>query len=84
MNIENFRETFIAHARDEIKSIISQSKIKGEFNSSVFNEKLEIIWSEAQINGLTEYEFATIVEEVIPTQIDNIIFPFNNDIPLAA
>ncbi|MFG1499731.1 hypothetical protein ABMA70_05925 [Halobacteriovorax sp. XZX-3] len=84
MNIENFRETFIAHARDEIKSIVSQSKIKGEFNCNVFNEKLEIIWSEAQINGLTEDEFATIVEEVIPTQIDNVIFPFSNDIPLAA
>lgn len=84
MNIENFRETFIAHARDEIKSIVSQSKIKGEFNCDVFNEKLGIVWSDAQINGLTEDEFSTLVSEIIPTHFEKVIFPFSDDIPLAA
>lgn len=84
MNIENFRETFIAHARDEIKSIVSQSKIRGEFNSDIFNEKLVMIWSDSQINGLTEDEFSTLVEEIIPTHFEKVEFPFTEDIPLAA
>lgn len=82
MNIESFRETFIAHARDEIKSIVSESKFKGEFDSTVFSEKLEIIWSEAQINGLTEDEFCTIVAEIIPTHYESVVFPYS--IPFAA
>ncbi len=84
MNIESFRETFIAHARDEIKTIVSASKVNGEFDCGIFSEKLEIIWSEAQINGLTEDEFSCIVEEVIPVHFENVTLPYTYDIPLAA
>ena len=83
MNIENFRETFIAHARDEIKILVSSSKIKGEFDCTVFNEQLLMIWSEAQINGLTEFEFTTIIEEVMPAHFESVILPYHS-YPMAA
>lgn len=84
MNIDNFKQTFFNYSRIELQELYKASEIEGKFKVTLFNQNLSNAWRTAQMNGLSEIEFASIVQDIVTMDYDSIIFPFYEQTARAA
>lgn len=77
MQKDNFKQTFLNEARNEVQGIYLETTVDGDFNSDLFSEKLTQIWTAASLNGLDEFEFVSLVEDIINKDAQEIYYPFS-------
>ena len=84
MDIDNFKQTFLNQCRQELKDIYLESEKEGKFIPKLFNDKLVNVWLAASMNGIDEYDFSYLVQDVIQKHITSVTFPFDYEQPMAA
>ncbi|MFG1499729.1 hypothetical protein ABMA70_05915 [Halobacteriovorax sp. XZX-3] len=84
MQKDNFKQTFLNETRNEVQGIYLETTSDGDFNADLFSEKLSPIWTAASLNGLDEFEFISLVEDIINKDAQEIYYPFSLNYKTAA
>ena len=84
MQKDNFKQTFLNETRNEVQGIYLETTVDGDFNADLFSEKLTPVWSAASLNGLDEFEFISLIEDIINKDAQEIFYPFSLDYKIAA
>lgn len=69
-------EKLLDQYRSELDQAYLDCSETGQFYAGQFNNHLVMIWKSAKEDGMIEFEFQEIVEEVVSEYIDQIFYPF--------
>jgi len=75
MDSENFKYTLFNQYREEIRNAYMKTEHNGLFDATEFTNLLHPLWKAAQIDGLEEQEFESLITDVLSN--NEIHFPAN-------
>ncbi len=76
MSKQDELEILFDQYRDELDQVYNDCIQTGQFYAGEFNNHLVVIWKSAKEDGLGEYDFQEIVQDVVNEYIDHIFYPF--------
>ncbi|WP_127718427.1 hypothetical protein [Halobacteriovorax sp. HLS] len=76
MSKQDQLEILFDQYRDELDQVYNDCMQTGQFYAGEFNNHLAVIWKSAKEDGMEQYDFEEIVQDVVNEYIDHIFYPF--------